>query len=148
MSTDEAFQRDANHVPITNLGLQASKTITYVAGTTGAVGATTLFTVTGTVAVNVFAICTTDLTGSGTIEVGVSGSAAALCNQQNATAIDANEVWHKSSLAIAANVAGQLHPINELDIIQTIGTNTVTGGTLTYYCNWTPLSEGASVAAA
>lgn len=41
------FTRDANHVPITNLGLTTSKAITYVGGTTGATGATTLFTVTG-----------------------------------------------------------------------------------------------------
>lgn len=147
MSTSEAFQRDANHVPITALGLQASKTITYVAGTTGAVGATTLFTVTGKVAVNVYALCTSDLTGSGTIEVGVSGSTAALCNQQNATAIDNHEVWHNSSLAVAANVAGHLRPIDQ-DVIQTIATDTVTGGTLIFYCNWVPLSDGATVVAA
>lgn len=147
MSTSEAFQRDANHVPITTLGLQASKTITYVAGTTGAVGATTLFTVTGKVALNVFAICTSDLTGSGTLEVGVAGSTAALCNQQSATAIDNHEVWHDSTLAIAGNVAGHLHPVDQ-DVIQTIATNTVTGGTLIFYCNWTPLSDGASVVAA
>lgn len=145
----EAFQRDANHVPITNLGLQASKTITYVAGTTGAVGATTLFTVTGTVACNVFAICTSDLTsgGSATIEVGVSGSTASICNQQTATNIDNHEVWHDAILAVAGQVAGHEHIINQ-DVIQTIATTTITGGTLEYYCLWTPLSEGATVTAA
>lgn len=147
MSANGAFQRDENFVPITTIGLQETKTITYVAGTTGAVGATTLFTVTGKVAVNVYALCTADLTGSGTIEVGVLGSTAALCNQQSATAIDNHEVWHNSSLAIAANVAGNLHPIDQ-DVIQTIATNTVTGGTLIYYCNWVPLSSDGNVTAA
>ena len=33
------------------------------------------------------------------------------------------------------------------DITQTIATATVTGGTLTYYCIWTPLSVGSSVVA-
>ena len=147
MSVPATFQRDENFVPITTVGFQASKTITFVAGTTGATGATTLFTVTGRVMVNVFGFCTTDLTGSGTIEVGVSGSTAALCNQQNATAIDNHEVWSNSSLAIAANVANHLHPIDQ-NVIQTIATNTVTGGTMTYYVNWIPLTEGATVTAA
>lgn len=146
MAVPVAFQRDENFVPITGLGFQTTKTITFVAGTTGAVGLTTLFTVTGTVALNVFAICTSDLTGSGTIEVGVAGSTAALCNQQSATAIDNHEVWHNSSLAIAANVAGHLHPVDQ-SVIQTIGSNTVTGGVLTYYCNWYPLTEGSMVVA-
>lgn len=143
---NEFFQRDANHVPITNLGLQASKTITYVAGTTGEVGTTTLFTVTGTVAINVFGVCTSDLTGTGTIEIGVSGSTACLANQQTATSIDTNMVWHDAVLAIGGQVTGHEHIVTQ-NVIQTIATSTVTGGTITFYCLWTPLSEGASVVA-
>lgn len=146
MAVPNRFQRDENFVPITNLGFQASKTITYAAGTTGAVGATTLFTVTGTVSCNVFAICDTDLTGTGTIEVGVSGSTAALCSQQTATAIDAHEVWHNGNLSIAQNVATNQHIVDQ-NVIQTIGTNTVTGGKLRFYCVWTPLTDGATVTA-
>lgn len=147
MSITGAFKRDENFVPITTLGVQASKTITYAAATTGAVGATTLFTVTGTVACNVFAICSADLTGSGTLEVGVSGSTAALCNQQAATAIDNHEVWHNGNLAIATNVATNQHIIDQ-NVIQTIATNTVTAGTLTFYCVWTPISSDGNVVAA
>ena len=147
MAIDSAFRRDENFVPITTLGLQESKTITYVAGTTGATGTTTLFTVTGKVAINVYALCTSDLAGSGTIEVGVAGSTAALCNQQSATAIDNHEVWSDSSLAIAANVASHLHVVDQ-DVIQTIASNTVTAGTLIFYCNWVPLSEDGNVVAA
>lgn len=143
---ENAFQRDANHVPITNLGLQASKSITYVAGATGAVGATTLFTVTGTVALNVFAVCSTDLAGTGTIEVGVPGSTACLANQQVATSIDNHMVWHDAVLSIGGQVTGHEHVVDQ-NIIQTIATNTVSGGILTFYCLWTPLSEGASVVA-
>lgn len=142
--TTQYFMRDANYVPITNLGLNASKTITFAAGTTGAVGATTLFTVTGTVAVNVFGFCTADLAGSGTIEVGVAGSTACLCNQQSATAIDNHEVWHDAVLAIGGQVTGHEHIINQ-DVIQTIATNTVSGGTITYYCLWSPISEDGNV---
>lgn len=143
---NEFFQRDANHVPITNLGLQTSKTITYVAGTTGAIGTTTLFTVTGTVAINVFGLCSDNLAGLGTIEIGVAGSTACLANQQVATSIDNNMVWHDAVLAIGGQVTGHEHVVNQ-NIIQTIATNTVSAGTITFYCLWIPLSEGASVVA-
>ena len=147
MSIEQAFQRDANSVPITGLGLQDQKTITFAAGTTGAVGTTTLFTVTGKVALNVYALCTSDLAGSGTLEVGVAGATAALCNQQSATAIDNHEVWSDATLAIAGNVANHLHIVDQ-DVILTIATNTVSSGTLIFYVNWVPLSQGASVVAA
>lgn len=143
------FGRDANHVPITGLGLITSKTITYVAGTTGATGATTLFTVTGTVALNVYALCTADLTsgGSATIEIGTATSTAALANQVVATTIDNHEVYSNSTLAVGGAVAGYTHVVNE-SVIQTIGTTTITGGTLVIYCNWIPLSEDGNVEAA
>lgn len=147
MALPVAFQRDQNFVPVTTLGFQTSKTITYVAGTTGATGTTTLFTVTGTVMINVFAYCTVDLTGSGTIEFGFAGGTATMGNQQSATAIDANEVWSDAVLAIGGVVANHFHPTAQ-DVIQTIATNTVTGGTLTYYCSWVPLTQGATVVAA
>jgi len=132
--TSQAFPRDANYVPITNLGLSASKSITYAAGTTGATGATTLFTVTGTVAVRVFALCSSDLTsgGSATLEVGISGNTAALLAQTTATGIDSGEFWVDTGPAtVEALPAIQLVAAN---IIQTIGTTTVSGGVLTYYC--------------
>lgn len=141
-----AYARDDNDSAITTLGLQQSKTITFSALTTGATGATTLFTVTGTVAVKIFGFCTTDLTGSGTIEVGVSGSTAAFCDQQSATAIDNHEVWQGAVIAIAGSLA-DWKVINQ-DVIQTIATNTVTAGVITYYCEYVPLSQGAHVVAA
>lgn len=143
-----AFSRDANYVPITNLGLVETKTITYAAGTTGATGASTLFTVTGQVALRIFAYCTADLTsgGSATIEVGISGNTAALIAQTTATGIDTGEWWLDTGPAtIEALPAIQLVGA---DVIQTIGTTTVTGGTLKYYCLWNPLSEDGNVTAA
>jgi hypothetical protein len=94
MTTNQsAFPRDANHVPITGLGLVESKEITYAAGTTGATGATTLFTITGQVAMRIFALCTGDLTsgGAATLEVGIAGNTAALLAQTTATGIDSGE---------------------------------------------------------
>lgn len=143
-----AFTRDANHVPITNLGLVASKSITYAAGTTGATGATTLFTITGVVAVRIFAYCTSDLTsgGAATLEVGIAGNTAALIAQTTATGIDTGEFWVDTGPAtIEALPAIQL---TAADIIQTIGTTTVSGGVLTYYCLWDPISTDGNVVAA
>jgi len=143
-----AFQRDANHVPIVTLGLTTSKAITYAALTTGAVGAATLFTVTGVVSMRIFAVCSSDLTsgGAATIEVGISGNTAALIAQSTATAIDNGEIWLDTSPAtVEALPALQ---IVKNDVIQTIGTTTITGGVLTYYCLWTPISEDGNVVAA
>lgn len=145
--TQQAYQRDANFVPITSLGLLQSKAITYVAGTTGAIGTTTLFTVTGTVAMNVWAICSVDLTGTGSMSVGVAGSTAALCTAQTASSITAHKVWQGANLAIATNV-GTNQYITDQSVIQTIGTSTATAGTLTYYCTWVPISADGAVVAA
>lgn len=150
MSTSSAFQRDANHVPITSLGLTETKTITYVAGTTGATGASTLFTVTGVVAVRLFAVCEADLTsgGAATLEAGIAGNTAALLAQTTATGIDVGEVWIDTGPAtVEALPALQIIGAGQ-DIIQTIGTTTVTGGTLTYYCVWVPISSDGNIVAA
>lgn len=145
MSVDAAFQRDENFVPITQLGFTDTKAITYVAGTTGATGATTLFTVTGTVAVRMFAVVSgTDLTGSGTIEVGISGNTASLLAQVAATALDVGEIWTDNAPATVEALPSQ-YILNGTDIIQTIATNTVTAGTLTYYCLWFPISADGEV---
>ena len=148
MPNPNAFQRDANYVPIVSLGLSVPKAITYVAGTTGATGASTLFTVTGTVAVRLFAYCSGDLTsgGAATLEAGIAGNTAALLAQTTATGIDTGEFWIDTGPAtVEALPAIQLVAA---DIIQTIGTTTVTGGTLTYYCLWTPISTDGNVVAA
>lgn len=145
--TDQAFLRDANHVPITGLGLMASKAITYSALTTGATGATTLFTITGKVALRIFAIVSgVDLTGSGTLEVGIAGNTAALIAQVAATALDVGEKWVDATPATV--VALPALQIVDGNVIQTIATNTVTAGTLTFYCLWFPISADGDVAAA
>lgn len=143
-----AFPRDANHVPITTLGLTASKSITYAAGTTGATGAATLFTVTGVVAMRIFARCTSDLTsgGAATLEAGIAGNTAALLAQTTATAIDNGEMWTDTGPATVESLPAI--QIVAADVIQTIGTTTVTGGVLTYYCVWVPISEDGNVVAA
>jgi hypothetical protein len=143
-----AFIRDANSVPITALGFTESKAITYVAATTGATGATTLFTVTGTVAVRVFAVTgAVDLTGSGNLSVGIAANTAAIAAVTAATAIDAGEIWYGTSPPTVGVLPSTLI-LNGTNIIQTIDTNTVTAGTLTFYCLWFPISATGLVVAA
>lgn len=145
-----SFQRDANGVPIWGNGLTVTKSITYAAGTTGATGATTLFTVTGDVAVRLFAKCTSDLTsgGAATIEAGISGNTAALIAQTTATGIDSGEIWLDTGPATVEALPSQQILVGGTDIIQTIGTTTISGGILTYYCLWFPISTDGNVVAA
>lgn len=148
-SVDQAFMRDANQVPITGLGLVASKSITYVSSTTGAQGASTLFTVTGDVIARIFAKCTVDLTGANaTLEVGISGNTAALIAQTTGTTIDAGEVWYGTNPPTVGVLPGQFVLVSGTDVIQTIATANVTAGVLTYYCLWFPISSDGSVVAA
>ena len=145
MSVDAAFMRDENFVPIQTLGFNASKSITYVAETTGAVGATTLFNVTGLVAVRLFGVVSgTDLTGTGTIEAGIAGNTAVLLAQTTGTALDVGEIWIDNAPATVEALPG-LFVLNGTNIIQTIATDTLNAGTLTYYCLWTPISRDGAV---
>jgi hypothetical protein len=148
-ATADAFTRDANHVPIVNLGLVATpKAITYAALTTGAVGTTTLFTVTGVVAVRVFAVtAAVDLTGAGTLEVGIAGNTPGIIAQTAATAIDAGEIWYGTNPPTVGVMPATLI-LADTNIIQTIGSATVTAGTLTFYCIWTPITSDATVTVA
>lgn len=124
-----------------------SKSITYVAGTTGAIGATTLCTVTGTVALSIFGVCSTNLAGVGaTIEVGTAASTAGAIAQTTATDIDANEIWHDAtpdkSIELTSVV---IQNIVTDDVIQTIGTAAISGGVMTYYIRWAPISPDGNV---
>jgi hypothetical protein len=148
-----AMDRDANRQVFgSGLPFLSTKSRTYTgASGLGAQGATTIFTVTGDVEVKIFAICATDLASTaGTVEVGISGNTASLIAQTTATAIDQDEVWLDATPATAKALAlGTVNVIgNGADIIETIATANVTGGALTYYCFWRPLSASASIVAA
>jgi hypothetical protein len=146
----DSIQRDANRVPIqSNEAFLVSKTRTFDGSAgNGAQGASDLFTVTGDVLVTVFAVCSEDLVGAGTIEAGISGNTAAILAQiANATNLDAGEVWSDSGPATVEALPGA-KILSGADIIETIGTADITDGTITYYCLFRPLSEDATVTAA
>lgn len=114
-------------------------------------GVTTLFEVTGDVAVRIFGVCTVDLAGANaTVEIGVAGNTAALIAQTTGTTIDANEIWYAAAPAdlgvkTLSSVGGPFAIVNGLDIIETIATADLTGGNVYYVCLWTPLSPGSKV---
>jgi hypothetical protein len=150
MSTaSSSFNRDANRIPITANGLIATKTIAYNGTTSrGAQGATTLFTVTGDVAVNFFAKCTESLvSATGTIEVGISGNTGGIIEQTGVGSIDNGHIWINDGPNALEFLRGQQVVVGGTDIIETIATEDITDGTLTYYCLWFPLSSDGDVIA-
>lgn len=137
----------------------STKSITFAGGTgTGAAGTVTVFTVTGRVILHALtAFCTSDLTVSGaaTIELGVTGQTAVIIVQTTASGIDANEWWGDAT-PIAGSVVirqpdstvdgagtAQAERTLSTDVIATIATADVTGGTLIFDAIYTPLTDGA-----
>lgn len=143
------FPRDANHVPITNLGLTASKAITFD-GTIGAIGTSSLFVVTGTVAIRAFGVCGLTLVGAATLEVGIVGSTAAILAQiPDATALATGEIYTDATPTTKVEPLPSTLIIGAgQDIIQTIGSANITAGQLTYYILWNPISDDGNVEAA
>lgn len=142
------LDRDANRAIISNNNaVRLESTWTFVAGTTGAVGAHTLFTVTGNCLVQVFAICDTDLAGAtATVEVGVAGNTAALIAQTTATDIDDGDNWVDATPEVGVSAIPGTFIVNDgADIILTIGTAAISAGVLDFYCLWRPLSSDGNI---
>lgn len=121
--------------------------------TAGTANPFTLFTVTGDVLVRIFGVCTVNIAGAGSIEVGVAGNTAGLIAQVvDAENIDANDIYNDAAPAVGvdtlANVLGPYVIVNGLDIIETVGTTDITAGNIYYVCLWRPLSDDGFVQAA
>lgn len=118
----------------------------------------TLFTVTGDVMVRVWATVQTGLTSTattGTLEVGVSGNTAGLLPQvvANGTNFPTGAVWVDvtPTLKMEAFTAANTNwaPIaGSANITCVVATNSMTAGAITFYCQYLPVSSGASVVAA
>ena len=148
-----SIDRDGNRVALGgNLPFLQRKERVYTgASGLGLAGATTLYTVTGSVLVRIVGACTEDLVGAATLEVGISGNTAGLLAQiADATTLDAGESYIDATPATleAVDFSSGFIIANGQDIIETIGTTNITDGTLTYYCFWRPLSIDGNVVAA
>ncbi len=137
---------------------QAEKTITFVGGTTNAIGdydgtgdPFDIFTVTGDVVVKVIGICTVDLAGaSATLRVGadVSGQYAEIIAQTTATNLVAGELWHDASpdkSIEASSVMAEKIIVNSTNIVGEVDTANITAGVIRFICLWKPLSRNGKL---
>lgn len=130
----------------TNEAILLRQAWTFVTGTTGATGTHTLFTVTGDVIVSIFGVCKTDLTGAGTIEVGIAGNTAAILAQiANATTLDKGENYVDATPETVSVTPGSFILNDGSDILLEIGSTAITAGVVDFYILWRPLSSGASI---
>jgi hypothetical protein len=133
------------------LGNLLSKEVTFVAATTGkqATGTFTIATVTGTVALNCFAVNTgaAVLTGAAsTIEVGTALSTAGILPQKTCTTWDPKLILQNTTLGTSLELSSSIKTfIVTQDVAYKIGTADITGGTVTFYILWTPISPNGNV---
>ena len=158
-----SFYRDANRVPISNLGLITKKTITFDGATAdawgndgGALDAGVIFTVTGVVHARVFGICTTNLAGSGTHAVGIAGDTAIYLPAEAALDINSGDFVINNATVTTHPILGEqdaaadnfpLYMLNGQDVIMTVaGGANIESGVIDYYCIWNPISSDGDVA--
>lgn len=135
----------------------AEKSMTFAGGTTndpgdfdGTGNPATLFTVTGTVAMKIYAVCDTTLVGAtATLEVGTAINTAGGIAQITASDLVVNEIWHDATPTTSIEAESNfVELVANQDIIQTVGTANITAGAITYFCHWRPISRDGNVVAA
>ncbi len=118
----------------------------------------TLFTVTGTVKCSVYGVvgatAITSTGNTGVLSVGAADGVQIYLNNttvSGGTQFKIGAVWvdttptQTQKVFAAANLTGLLSTAN---IILTISVNSMTAGSMTLYCDWVPVSAGATVVAA
>jgi hypothetical protein len=122
------------------------------------VAAHRLFTVTGVVEIDkIFAVVSeTVVEGAGadnTVSVGTSDDVDLMIGVTDGDALVANDIWANVAgtstvkHALVANAESFIVSSTDIDI-NVLGTNSITDGTLVFYCTWKPISAGATVVAA
>jgi hypothetical protein len=131
-----------------NLGLPANRetvSVTFVAGTTGSVGKHTLATVTGVVAVSIIGLCTVDVTGTGSAQIGTTAVTNAIVASTTGTTIDANELWFDATPISYVAVGSVPKIIVGDNISYEVTGDTLTGGVVKFYILWSPLSPDGNL---
>ena len=135
-----------------NLPTVDVKTVTYTASGDGAIGALTLFNVTGQIKiVSLIPFCTLSLEETAatvTTLLGVVGDTNLFLDTTEPEDIDTGEFWDATAQATIAGVAipASLKDIViSANIIQTIVTSTISAGVMDFYLRWIPLSSDAAV---
>ena len=158
----DSMDRDGNHIPLTGeYPYRTKHTITFAGATTNAWGddggtldGGAIFTVTGAIQCKLIGVCTTDLAGGATVEVGISGATAIFCAQITDTTLDAGEFYINDTTPASYFIVGEENAaadnvpeyiLNGNDIILTTTTTNTTSGVVDFYLLWKPLSDDASV---
>lgn len=148
-SNNTALNSIADRINSVVLDNKIAIPVTFAAATTGSVDTHALVTVTGVVAMQCFAVCGTNVAGAGTIEVGTALSTAGLIAQTTGTEIDAGDIWHDNSPDASIELTSVLtHKIVTQSVAYKIATDTLTGGVVTFYILWAPISSDGNVVAA
>ena len=115
----------------------------------------TLFTVTGAVLCRVYGVVGAtpfaSTASTGTLAIGITGTTGLLiaATTANGTNLVANTPWFTTAptiLGIALSVEVLTYDmVNGANIILTIATNNITAGAVVMYCDWIPVSAGATV---
>lgn len=150
MSNVMSNHRALNAIAISkNTNLLANyleKEVTFAAVTTGAVATHTIATITGTVMISMIAVCSADVTGTGTIQVGPTSETDGIIATTTGSTIVDKEIWHDASPDKTIEAVSVMTPyIITEDIEYEIVTNTLTGGTVTFYIFWSPLSQDGNL---
>lgn len=128
--------------------------MTFAGGTTndpgdfdGTGNPATLFNVTGTVFMKLFAVVDTAPAGaSATVAVGTAINTTGLIASTTATNLAIKEIWHDATpdASVELTTVATEKIVNQ-NVIQTVGTANITSGVLTYICLWRPATTGSSV---
>ena len=150
MTYADAQDRDANRQIINSYSaFKTVKTLVFdgTAGR-GAIGALSLYNVTGMVCMDIYAHCTDSLlSATGVISVGNNSNSAQFIDGQSASFIDAG---HIVQAGISATQIVDLHnnPImTTSSVTGDVSLEAITAGTLVFYCLWRPISQDGSVVA-
>jgi hypothetical protein len=140
----QSYPSDANFTPIKE-PIAVTTSVTYAAATTGATGAHTLFSITGPCIVKLIGYCTASLTsgGNATLEAGITGALTALVANAGYAAVTTGLIYIDGTPA--TNKTDFSGKIIATDIIETIGTTTITGGAIDWICLWLPLESTSTI---
>jgi hypothetical protein len=148
----EYIQQNMNGTGVLNGAPNSgSVSITFAALTTGSVASHEILTVTGFVRLRIAAVCTVDVAGAGSIQLGFEGATDAIIAVTAGTDLDAGEIWNDATptTAYATHALTVFdYEINGLDVGYEVTVDTLTGGNVTFYYWWEPLNSTGNVVAA
>lgn len=147
MSNNFAINRLVSSSAANSLPFKLEKEVNFDA-TTGTVDVHKIAEVTGLVAIQVVATCSTNLVGStATIKLGTDRDDDGILTVQTATDLDKDDFWYGSTISAAVPALSDVlnSKLVGSDISYKIETAAITDGTIKFYLLWSPLTENANV---